>query len=153
MNKTLARVAILAAMLDLAVKLAFPLRDGALLHGLLAIHQTSNTGAAFGLLSGQGGLSLILSALLLALAGYFAQEQPLGCLQQTGAGLLLGGALGNLLDRLVHGAVSDYLKLLFVRFPIFNLADVFITLGAGLLVVSLLFFERRGEHGQHPAQG
>ncbi len=52
--------------------------------------------------------------------------------------LLAAGAMGNLYDRFVYGSVTDYLEFLFMRFPIFNLADVMVDVGALLMVICVL---------------
>jgi signal peptidase II len=92
-----------------------------------------NTGVAFSLFSGGGAIVLVFTFIALAaLAGYFAThpERPWLWLP---TGLLVGGAIGNLIDRLVHGAVTDFIKL--PLWPAFNIADMSITFG----VLALLF--------------
>ena len=56
--------------------------------------------------------------------------------------MIAGGALGNLIDRVVSGAVTDMIRLEFVNFPVFNVADCFVTTGCALLIVYVLFFDR-----------
>jgi signal peptidase II len=92
-----------------------------------------NTGVAFSLFSGGGVLVLVFTFVALAgLVAYFAirPDRP-GLWLPTG--LLVGGAIGNLIDRLVHGAVTDFIKLPF--WPAFNIADMAITFG----VLALLY--------------
>ena len=94
---------------------------------------TRNTGVAFGLLSGGGAVVVVVIAIaLVALAAYFAThaDKPLLWLP---TGLLLGGAVGNLLDRLRGDAVTDFIDL--PLWPPFNVADMAITFG----VLSLLY--------------
>jgi signal peptidase II len=94
---------------------------------------TRNKGVAFGLLSGGGGLVIaIIGVALLALVVYFAthSNKPLLWLP---TGLLLGGAIGNLLDRVRGDAVTDFIDL--PLWPPFNVADMAITFG----VLSLLY--------------
>ena len=62
-----------------------------------------------------------------------------GNLPRWGLALILGGALGNLADRLIRGYVPDMIETLFISFPIFNVADICITVGCALVMVSLLF--------------
>jgi signal peptidase II len=57
--------------------------------------------------------------------------------------MLIGGGIGNMIDRVSLGYVIDFLDFELINFPIFNIADSFITVGAGLLIVYLLFFEMR----------
>jgi signal peptidase II len=94
---------------------------------------TRNTGVAFGLLSGGGALVVVIIGIaLVALVAYFAShaERPLLWLP---TGLLLGGAVGNLLDRVRGDAVTDFIDL--PLWPPFNVADMAITVG----VLSLLY--------------
>jgi signal peptidase II len=107
----------------------------AVLPGVHLVH-TRNHGVAFGLEAGHGTLVALLIALaLLGLLAYFAthSSRPLIWLA---TGLLLGGALGNLLDRIRTGSVVD-----FVQFPLgwppFNLADACIVLGVALLLLAI----------------
>ena len=86
-----------------------------------------NTGVAFNFFSGGGTLVLVLTlAALAALLGYFLMrpDRPLLWLP---TGLLIGGALGNLIDRIANGAVTDFIKL--PHWPAFNVADMAITFG------------------------
>lgn len=102
-----------------------------------AISRVSNEGIAFGLFPGRQGIVAVLtvialSGIAIALAGLVARNAMVA----VGAGLLVGGSLGNLIDRLVHGAVTDFIDL--DRWPAFNLADCGITVGAVLIVLGLL---------------
>ena len=102
-----------------------------------SISRVSNDGIAFGLFPGRQAIVAVLtvvalSAIAIALAGLVARN----LLVAIGAGLLIGGSLGNLIDRLVHGAVTDFIDL--NRWPAFNLADCGITVGAVLIVLGLL---------------
>ena len=73
-----------------------------------------------------------LCAIAVALAGLVARNNIVA----AGAGLLVGGSLGNLIDRLSRGAVTDFIDL--TRWPAFNVADIGITVGAALIVLGLL---------------
>lgn len=103
-----------------------------------------NTGVAFGALQGGGVIvGVVVAVALTALLVFFARNatRPLAWLP---VGLLLGGALGNALDRIRLGAVVDYLKL--PNWPAFNLADVAITVGVVLLIVVLERAARADDH-------
>jgi signal peptidase II len=96
------------------------------LPGIHLVH-IRNNGVAFGFFSGGGTIVLVFTFLALAvLVAYFAMrpEKPLLWLP---TGLLIGGALGNLIDRLSRGAVTDFIKL--PHWPAFNVADISITFG------------------------
>ena len=103
------------------------------------IVHTLNEGAAFSLLSGQTILllaasSVMLAAILIALLFY----GPLTQTARISLAILLGGGIGNWIDRFFSGVVIDYIRLLFVRFPVFNFADILITLSVAMLILLLL---------------
>jgi signal peptidase II len=107
---------------------------------------TRNHGVAFGFLPGEAlAVSVVIGLALVALLVYFARHsaRPLIWLP---TGMLLGGALGNIVDRLRSGAVTDFVKLP-LGWPPFNLADVSITLGVLFLLVVA---ERRSEPADRP---
>jgi signal peptidase II len=94
--------------------------------GVTLVH-VRNTGVAFSMFSGGGTLVLVFTLLALALlVGYFARhpERPMLWLP---TGMLVGGAVGNLIDRIASGAVTDFIKL--PHWPAFNVADMSITFG------------------------
>ncbi|MEI8249588.1 MAG: signal peptidase II [Synechococcus sp. ELA057] len=96
-----------------------------LLPGLLQLRRVGNSGAAFSLLSGNSlGLGLVSAAVALAVAGWMLLRPPQGRWLKLAAALVLAGAIGNGLDRWRHGAVVDFLELVPIQFPIFNIADV-----------------------------
>jgi signal peptidase II len=108
------------------------------LPGVEIVH-VRNKGVAFNQLAGGGALvSVVVGAALLALLAYFAThlDKPLVWLP---TGMLLGGALGNIIDRLRDGAVTDFIKL--PAWPAFNVADMSITFG---VLVLLYVIERDG---------
>jgi signal peptidase II len=108
--------------------------------GVELVH-TRNTGVAFGALAGGGAIVTVVIALaLVALLAYFATHvrRPLVWLP---TGMLLGGAIGNVIDRARSGAVTDFVQLP-LGFPPFNVADMSITFG---VLVLLLVLERNDE--------
>ncbi len=120
-----------------------PGEERKLLPGLQLVN-TRNQGVAFGFLPGSHlGVTILIGIALLLLLVYFARnvDQRLIWLP---TGMLLGGALGNIIDRLRDGAVTDFLKLP-LGWPPFNLADASITLG--VIILFLLV-----EHSRHVAR-
>ena len=107
------------------------------LPGFLDFTYVQNTGAAFGIM--QGG-NLILIVITLRIVGYLLKSWKELCAYgpwvQWGLVLILGGALGNLYDRITLGFVVDFLD--FRVWPVFNVADSFITVGGCLLALSLV---------------
>lgn len=114
-----------------------------------------NTGAAFSFLSRAGGwqryfftgIAVVISAGLMIWLYTMARTQRLLALSLA---LILGGALGNLWDRLVHGHVVDFISVHYAGyyFPAFNLADSAITVGAGLMLLDSFLVARRGDQAQ-----
>jgi signal peptidase II len=119
-----------------------------------ALVHSVNTGMAFGLLgeSSTPWTSIFLMVVAAAVVGFLIwwllSGRAGGTLTQTGLALIAGGAAGNLLDRLLHGGVTDFVELHAGSFvwPAFNLADSAITIGALLIIGELLRSE------QHSAQ-
>ena len=99
-----------------------------------------NQGMAFSLLSGkQLFLIIATSAALLAVAYVLFFRSRGKYLQQAAMILVLGGGIGNLIDRIATGVVVDYINVLFMNFAIFNFADICVCVGVGLLMVWVLF--------------
>jgi signal peptidase II len=94
--------------------------------GIQLVH-VRNTGVAFSLFSSGGTLVLVFTLVALAVLVVYLARRPDRPWLWIPTGLLIGGALGNLIDRLVHGAVTDFIK--FPLWPAFNFADISITFG------------------------
>ncbi len=110
-----------------------------LLPGLLQLQLVSNTGAAFSLFSGSPLLLGLVSAVVsLALLGWILLQPPGSPWMNLARGFLLGGALGNGIDRWHYGWVVDFLQFIPIHFPIFNLADVAINLAVLCFLIDLL---------------
>jgi signal peptidase II len=108
--------------------------------GPLTLTLSHNRGVAFGLAGGGGVGLILLAAGVLVVIGFLFAREPNRPGMWVAAGLLAGGALGNLADRAREGAVTDYVD--FLSWPPFNLADAAITLGVALL----LFLYMRQPH-------
>lgn len=115
--------------------------------GVVSWAFVKNTGAAFGIMAGSWLLPLLTAALMAGLLAWLLRHPEAGSLLRCGVWLIIGGGLGNLYDRLAYGYVVDFIRLDFVNFAVFNLADVFVCLGAGLAVLSVLISERRKGDG------
>jgi signal peptidase II len=104
--------------------------------GVLQITYIKNSGGAFGVLSGHGALLLLGSAVATAFILWILLEGSPTRVMSLGCGLILGGAAGNLLDRLSTGEVTDYVHFRF--WYIFNAADIAVVLGVVALLLSTL---------------
>lgn len=111
--------------------------------GIFHITHVENTGGAWSMFSGQLWLFIGVMALFVALIVVLIWKQWLKkpfewwCLAA-----ILGGGIGNLIDRLANGRVTDMICLDFVNFPVFNVADCFITVGCFALIVYVIFLDR-----------
>ena len=109
----------------------------------LEIHVVRNTGSLLGLVppsNGRFGLAEVGMVLaLIALCGWAWRSPPQRSVRHLGVACMIGGAVGNLSDRLMHGYVIDFLQI--GRFPIFNLADVALLIGLCLVAGDLLLAE------------
>ena len=114
----------------------------------LSLYRTHNTGIAFSMLDdfGSVGLLVVTVAVMGFVAFIAARPDPAQRFARFGFALIIGGALGNLVDRVWHGHVVDYIlfHLPSWSFAIFNLADAFITIGAGLVILDEFLAWRRG---------
>ena len=133
-------LAVLLASADEALKALIRTQpQGAVLFSMppiLEITHRANTGAAFSLLSGNPLLVTLLSAALLAaLCAVMLRALCPTRASRIALAFVIGGGMGNLIDRLAFGEVTDYVRLLFIRFPVFNLADMCITGGAAALIL------------------
>jgi signal peptidase II len=103
----------------------------------------NNTGAAFGMFQSAGLVFTVIALLVTAVILYYSRHLPEGQgWMRLALGLQLGGAVGNLIDRLVFGTVTDFVSVF--TFAIFNVADASISLGVALLAV-LMWVEARAE--------
>lgn len=118
--------------------------------GVFELHYLENRGAAFGILQGQKAVFLICTALVLAILAFYYNRMPVEkrYLPMRIVGILLGaGAVGNLIDRMMQSYVVDFLYFKLIDFPIFNVADCYVTVGAILLAILILFVYKDEELG------
>jgi signal peptidase II len=152
-------IALVVILLDQASKLfiqaTIPLGHGIpIIPGIFAIVHVLNPGAAFGLLAGRSasfrnpffiGISLLAVGFILF---YRHRELKGHSLASFALSLILGGAIGNLVDRLRIGMVIDFLDVHYYQYhwPAFNVADSCITIGVSLMMLELVLGERRARH-------
>lgn len=116
---------------------------------ILSLYRVHNPGIAFSFLADLGGLPLIaITILITALVLFFWRTaQDGGRWATVGYALIIGGALGNLIDRIIHGTVIDFLLLHVGNWTlfVFNLADAALTLGPAILLILYLWPRRADE--------
>lgn len=116
----------------------------AFIPGVLQLVLTTNTGAAFGIGQHSGIMMMILPTLIcLVIIGWIVNRSrrgaPLSLWECIGYGLVLGGAFGNIAERVYRGHVTDFLDFAFMQFPVFNVADSLIDVGVGVIILHSLF--------------
>ena len=121
-----------------------------LIHNFVYLVHSRNPGIAFGVFADSPSMTMrilliIGSAVVIsALAWLFVAGHGGGSLTAAGLALLLGGATGNVTDRIVHGAVTDFFEVWLgsYHWPAFNVADSAITIGAAFIIIDVLFFHK-----------
>ena len=137
-------IAAFVALLDQIIKYSVvnnikPHGTVSIISGVLNITYVENRGVAFGMFTDMRWIFVALTALMIfAIIFYMFKKRPEGKFFYIVAGLIIGGGLGNLYDRIVNGYVIDYISLLFFP-PVCNFADYCITVGVILLIFYVLF--------------
>lgn len=123
---------------QLALGVRIPLLDG-----LLTLTHIRNFGAAYNLMSGYGLFLIVVPGLVMTggLLYLAFRGDRLAPMLRLAATMIIGGGAGNLTDRIRLGYVVDFLDIRII--PVFNVADMFITAGCALMILYLLFFDRK----------
>lgn len=132
-----------AAVQNLKGKPAIPLIDG-----ILELNYLENRGAAFGLLQNQKNFFVVVAIVFLVVIFYVLVKAPkekkydkLNLLLM----IIASGAVGNLIDRLRADYVVDFIYIVLIDFPIFNVADIYVSVGTAVLAVLILFYYKEEE--------
>lgn len=137
-------VAVLIA--DLVSKALLDGKTMDVINGFFGFVSVHNTGASFGLFAGAQTFFIIISVVfalgMLAFDLFYKRKFGANGWYYVGFTLILGGLLGNLIDRIAFGYVRDFIHLEFMDFPVFNIADISLTIGCICIIVFLLFFCR-----------
>ena len=119
-------------------------QDVEFIPGFLGFTYVQNTGAAFSSFEGQQWLFALIFCVFTALlvVEYFKKPQPFSVFERWCIAAIYGGGLGNMIDRVRLGYVVDMIETKFMVFPVFNVADCFITCGCIAMMVSLILFNK-----------
>ena len=129
-----------------AVQVLEPVGAMPLIPHVVELRFVLNPGMAFSLLSGKQLFLIAATGAALLLVAYWLFFRSRGKkLQQAALILVLGGGIGNLIDRVLNGEVVDYINLLFMRFAVFNFADICVCVGVALWVLVILLEETHKE--------
>jgi len=110
-----------------------------LIPGVIGLRYAENRGIAFSLLSGAPWALGVLSLLIIVGMFLYLRGKQVPRLSRIGLMLMLGGAAGNMFDRLFRGFVPDMIEFLFMNFAVFNVADACLCTGCALVILRLLF--------------
>lgn len=111
--------------------------------GFMSFTHIQNTGAAWSILEGQMWFFYIITVLVISVLLYVIYTEGMtDKIYGTILSIILGGTIGNFIDRLVFKHVIDMIKVEFISFPIFNVADSFLTVGVILLLIYTLYLEK-----------
>ena len=150
-------VFILDRITKILIEETLPLHQSVnLIPGCLDFYHTRNTGVAFGMLSGADSwwiprlLTMVSATALIIILVFSFRHSTENRKLQWGLMLVLGGAVGNLFDRVQYGYVIDFIEAYFrgYHWPTFNAADACITVGIGLLMLEVLLPQPRAENGR-----
>ena len=125
-----------------------PIRNKVVIKGFLDFTFVENRGAAFGILSGQRFFFIILTVIVSIgiLYSFYKLPDTKEYLWLKKALLLVFcGAVGNMIDRVVRGYVVDFLEVTFIKWPVFNLADIYVVIGACFILFLSLFVIKEEE--------
>lgn len=125
------------------------------LDGIFALHYVRNSGMAWSMFEGARWIFVALTVAVLILVVVAIQKNWLvGKLQLISVAVIMGGAIGNLIDRIATGEVVDMIQLTFMNFPTFNVADCFITCGTIVFAFDLIFGDliRKKKQAKSPSE-
>lgn len=123
--------------------------------GVFGFTYVENTGAAFGVLGKSTLVLTVVSALAMVVLCFVLVKfrKELSKFGRVGLALIIAGGLGNLIDRVFLGYVVDFINLEFMRFAVFNVADICATVGTVCLLIAIIFGERKKGKGELSADG
>ena len=127
-----------------AVKNLAPVYSIEVIKNLLSFTYVENKGIAFGMFSGGRFVFIAVTLVILFLVLTIIFKPPKekrSVFLKSGGALVVSGAIGNLVDRILYGYVVDFIEVKFIDFPVFNVADIAVCVGAGILLIHYLFID------------
>lgn len=117
-------------------------KSHALIDGVFHFTYHENPGAGWGILKDAPWVFMSISTItIIALTVYVFLSKELSTLTLVSMSFIACGGVGNMIDRVAKGYVVDFLDFCLIDFPIFNVADIFVTCGAALFIIDLIFFD------------
>lgn len=131
------------AVMHLKDKQAFKI-----INGVLELNYLENKGAAFGMLQNQGVFFIFVAIIVLGVIAYILYKTPNDKkynLMHVLLSLIAAGAIGNMIDRIRFDYVVDFIYIILINFPIFNVADMYVSFATVILVLALLFYYKESD--------
>ncbi len=114
--------------------------------GILSFSHVHNTGGPWSMFDDKPFIFIVLTIIIFVLGIlYFKKNKPTHILEKLSAAMIAGGALGNFADRVLRGYVVDMIDVNFFDYPVFNLADCYIVIGAVLMCIYVIFVYKEDE--------
>ena len=133
----------------LAVEYLIPIGTVPIIKDALHLTYVENPGAAFGMMQNSRWIFLLVSTVaIIAIIIYLTKFAPKNKLALLSLAFILGGGIGNMIDRVALGYVVDFIDFRLINFAVFNVADSFVCVGAALLIIYVLFIE--GKENKRP---
>lgn len=120
-----------------------------IINGFFYLTRANNDGAAFSIFTGKKFFLIAITFIIIAgLIYYIKKNKPKDKLTRIAYSLIIGGSLGNLIDRIIRGTVIDFLdfRILGYNYPIFNIADTFIVVGVFLMFITMMRKDRKNDN-------
>lgn len=141
-------LAVLVVLIDQATKTAVRVISpaegymGTLIPGVIDLVHVENTGAAFSMGEGAGSLFVLVALVVSCVAFAFVCTQDIPMSLTASIACVVGGGLGNMVDRMARGSVTDFIATAFIDFPVFNVADIAVTCGIAISLIGYLMWEQ-----------
>ncbi len=124
----------------LAVKYLMPISTVPIIKDVLHLTYVENTGAAFGILQNHRWVFMVISTIMIILMFFVMvkYKKHLHPLMNIGLSFVFGGGIGNMIDRTLSGFVVDFIDFTLIDFAVFNIADTFICIGVGFMILDVI---------------
>ena len=124
----------------LAVKYLMPIKTLPIIEDVIHLTYVENKGAAFGILQNQRWVFIVVSIVMMVLLFFIMvkYKADLHPLMMTGLSFVIGGGIGNMIDRTISGFVVDFIDFTLIDFAVFNIADSFICIGVGIMMLDII---------------
>lgn len=127
----------------------FKISELEIIKNILYFTYVENRGAAFGILQNQKMFFVIMTVAVIGIIiAYILRKKPKNKLLLISLGCICGGGIGNLIDRIRFSYVVDFIDLRIINYPVFNIADCFVVVGAVLLSIYILFLSDKEEKSE-----